>query len=189
MRTELLLPQNQTVCIRVKEVQVCCNRWLKRERWLSSFCRTGAFFYRILESWIWTPPDRLICPLRTRFRSGRNAADTYGCKGRSLSAGVTLRSLTNILFIQAPANRQIKRLLKSKKVQAGRCFTHRRKADTLSGQDSALLKGKKAPISPGFDSGSVLGRSDAAMCRLRTVKERRHLSCVFCSLMCRCVPS
>ena len=52
MRTELLLPQNQTVCIRVKEVQVCCNRWLKRERWLSSFCRTGAFFYQILESWI-----------------------------------------------------------------------------------------------------------------------------------------
>ena len=31
MRTELLLPQNQTVCIREKEVQVCCNRWLKRE--------------------------------------------------------------------------------------------------------------------------------------------------------------
>ena len=27
-----------------KEVQVCCNRWLKRERWLSSFYRTGAFF-------------------------------------------------------------------------------------------------------------------------------------------------
>lgn len=44
MRTELLLSRNQTVCIRVKEVQVCCNRWLKREKWLSSFYRTGAFF-------------------------------------------------------------------------------------------------------------------------------------------------
>ena len=31
MRTELLLSQDKTVCIRVKEVQVCCNRWLKRE--------------------------------------------------------------------------------------------------------------------------------------------------------------
>ena len=34
-----------------------------------------------------------MCRLRTRSRSGRNAADTYGCKGRSLSAGVPLRSL------------------------------------------------------------------------------------------------
>ena len=31
MRTELLLSQDKTVCIRVKKVQVCCNRWLKRE--------------------------------------------------------------------------------------------------------------------------------------------------------------
>lgn len=116
MRTELLLPQNQTVCIRVKEVQVCCNRWLKRERWLSSFYRTGAF------------------------------------------------------FLPAPANRQIKRLLKSKKVQAGRCFTHRRKADTLSGQDSALLKGKKAPVSPGFDSKP---RSGTARCHPISIKGRR----------------
>ena len=144
MRTELLLPQDQTVCIRGKEVQVCCNRWLKRERWLSSFCRTGAFFYQILENWIWTPPDRSVCPLRTRFRSGRNAADTYGCKGRSLSAGVTIRSLTNILFIQAPANRQIKRLL-IKESPDRQVHQHRRKAGTLSGKDSALLKGKKAP--------------------------------------------
>ena len=52
-------------------------------------------------------------------------------------------------------------------------------------------KRKKVPVSPGFDSGSVLDRSGAAMCRLRTVKERRHLGCVFCSLMCplRSVPS
>ena len=134
MRTELLLPQNQTVCIRVREVQVCCNRWLKRERWLSSFCRTGAFFsgslffYRILESKIWAPPDRLICPLRTRLRSGRNAADTYGCKIRSLSAGVTLRSLMDISIDPSPRNQQFSKIRQRKRapgkpVQTGGCFS------------------------------------------------------------------
>ena len=114
MRTELLLSRNQTVCIRVKEVQVCCNRWLKREKWLSSFYRTGAFFCQILENKIWTPPDRSIYPLRTRFRSGRNAADTYGCKGRSLSAGVTLRSLIDISIGPTPRNQQFIKIRQKK---------------------------------------------------------------------------
>ena len=114
MRTELLLSRNQTVCIRVKEVQVCCNRWLKREKWLSSFYRTGAFFCQILENKIWTPPDRSICPLRTRFRSGRNTADTYGCKGRSLSAGVTLRSLIDISIGPTPRNQQFFKIRQKK---------------------------------------------------------------------------
>ena len=154
------------------------------------------FFYRILESKIWAPPDRLICPLRTRLRSGRNAADTYGCRGRSLSAGVTLRPLMDISIDPSPRNQQFSKIRQRKRapgkpVQTGRRFSSARKADTLSGQESAPLKGKKAPISPGFDSSSVLDRSDAAMCRLRTVKERRHLDRVFCDLMCplRSVPS
>ena len=61
----------------------------------------------------------------------------------------------------------------------------------LPGQESAPIKGKKAPISPGFDSSTVLDRPDAAIYPLRAVKERRHLDRVFCDLTCplRSVPS
>ena len=121
MRTELLLPQNQTVCIRVKEVQVCCNRWLKRERWLSSFYRTGALFSAESET-------------ITFFKPADKKASS----------------------IKESPDRQV--------------HQHRRKAGTLSGKDSALLKGKKAPISSGFDSKP---RSGTARCHPISIKGRR----------------
>lgn len=74
----------------------------------------GSLFCQILENEIWTPPDRSICPLRTRFRSGRNAADTYGCKIRSLSAGVTLRSLMDISIGLTPRNQKLSKIRQKK---------------------------------------------------------------------------
>ena len=47
------------------QLQVCCNRWLKREKWLSSFYRTGAcFISRALRF------DFIFRPERKRVRNG-----------------------------------------------------------------------------------------------------------------------
>ena len=64
-------------------------------------------------------PIDMSCPLRTRFRSGRNAADTYGCKGRSLSAGVTLRPLIDISIGPTLRNQQFFKIRQKKGLPGG----------------------------------------------------------------------